>query len=64
MISCMGRIRVYFDAEEELRLAIRSEALKAGKSASALIQEILSERFAKAVAEARKTLQQRKDTDA
>ena len=30
MISCMERIRVYFDADEELKLALKQEALRAG----------------------------------
>jgi hypothetical protein len=59
MIASMERIRVYFDAEEALRLALKSEALKAGRSVSDLISEILKREFAKAVEEARKTLRDR-----
>ena len=40
-------------------LAIRTEALRAGKSASAIIEEILKREFAKHLEEARKTIKQR-----
>jgi hypothetical protein len=59
MISVMERIRVYFDAAEELRLALKQEALKAGVTVSALIEQALRDKFPKAVEEAKKVLRDR-----
>ncbi len=59
MIAVMGRIRVYFDADDELKLALKQEALRQGVSVSALIEKVLQEKFPKAVDEARKTLRDR-----
>ena len=56
---CMGRIRVYFDADEELRLALKQEALRAGVTVSSLIEEALRAKFPKAVEEARRVLRER-----
>lgn len=56
MISCMKRIRIYFDADETLRFAIRTAALRKGQSASSLIEEVLAREFAKEVHEAKKYL--------
>lgn len=59
MIACMGRIRVYFDADEELKLALKQEALRAGVSVSLLIEQALKDKFPKAIEEAKKTLRDR-----
>lgn len=54
---------MFFDAEEDLRLAIRTAALRAGKSATELIEETLKREFAKELDEARRVLQARKRKD-
>lgn len=60
MIADMERIRVYFDADEDVRLALKQEALDAGCSVSALLERLIKESFPEAIKEARKKLQQRK----
>lgn len=55
----MGRIRVYFDADEELKLALKQEALRAGITVSSLIEEALKSKFPKAIEEAKKVLKDR-----
>lgn len=61
MISAMTtRTRMFFDTDDELKLAIQLEALKADKSASELIEEVLRGHFKDALPEAKKVLQQRK----
>lgn len=61
MLSCMGRIRVYFDADEALRLAIRHAALRSGKTASSLIEAILSREFATELAAAQREIENRSE---
>jgi hypothetical protein len=58
-LSDMGRIRVYFDADETLRLAIRTAALRAGRSGSAIIEEILKASLGDAMKEAEQILADR-----
>ncbi len=55
-----NRTRMFFDADEELKLAIQMEALKQDSSASNLISNILRQQLKDAVSEARKVIQQRK----
>lgn len=56
----MSRTRVFFDTDEELKLAIQLEALKADRSATSLIEEVLRERFADTFTEARRVIRERK----
>lgn len=63
-MAVMGRIRVYFDADEELKLAIKQAALRAGVPATKLIEDALKREFAAEVKEARKMLQDRKKKEA
>lgn len=60
MLDVMARIRVYFDADEELKLAIKQAALRAGTPATKLIEDALKKTFATEIKEARKMLQDRK----
>lgn len=55
----MGRIRVYFDANEEVRLALKQEALRQNKSVSLLIEELVNREFPKSIEEAKKTIKER-----
>ena len=63
MISVMGRIRVYFDAEDDLKLALKLRAAKEGKSISSFIENVLKAALAKELDEARKAIKQRKDSE-
>jgi thioredoxin-like negative regulator of GroEL len=54
------RTRMFFDADEDLKLAVQLEALGRGTSASELIGNILRDNLKTALAEARKKLQDRK----
>lgn len=47
IMSFMERIRVYFDATEALRYALKQAALRHGKTVSSLIEEILAEHIGK-----------------
>jgi hypothetical protein len=60
MIGTMARIRVFFDSDEELKLAIQMEALRQDVSASQLIETVLREHFADSLKEAQRTIAQRK----
>lgn len=64
MIVAMTRTRMYFDTDEELKLAIQLEALKQDKSATELIEEVLREQFPDSIVEARKVIAQRKKKEA
>lgn len=55
-----NRTRVFFDAEEELKVAIQLEALKQDTSGSNLIANILRQQLKESLAEARKIIAQRK----
>lgn len=63
-METMERIRVYFDADEELKLAIKQAALRAGIPATKMIEDVLKREFAAEVKEARKMLQDRKRKEA
>lgn len=54
-----ARIRVYFDADDSLKLALKQEALNRDTSVSALIEEILKRELAKQVEAAEKVLKER-----
>ena len=64
MVSVMGRIRVYFDADEALKLAIHQEALRAGKTIKDFVEEILKEYLADAFVEAEKIIANRPKSEA
>jgi predicted HicB family RNase H-like nuclease len=59
MLVVMGRIRVYFDADEELKVALKVAAARQGVSVSALIETLLKREFPKEVEEARKSVRDR-----
>jgi hypothetical protein len=59
MLVVMGRIRVYFDADEELKVALKVAAARQGVSVSALIENLLKREFSKEVEEARKSVRDR-----
>jgi plasmid stability protein len=59
MLVVMGRIRVYFDADEELKVALKVAAARQGVSVSALIETLLRREFSKEVEEARKSVRDR-----
>ncbi len=63
MISTMRRPRVFFDAEADLKLALKLRAVREGKSVSAIIEAFLKEYLSAELAEARKTLKQREKAD-
>ncbi len=54
------RTRMYFDADDDLKLAVQMEALRRDTSASELIGQILRDNLKHALAEARKVIQERK----
>jgi hypothetical protein len=57
--SAEPRIRVYFDADEELKVALKVAAARQGVSVSALIETLLKREFPKEVEEARKSVRDR-----
>ena len=60
MISCMERIRVYFDADEALKQALKQAALNQGTSVSAFIEQALTEKLGDAAMDqAAKVVKQR-----
>lgn len=53
-MSVMVRPRMYFDADDELRIAIKQAALREGVSAAAWIEEVLKDKLGpKSLEEAR-----------
>lgn len=61
MLSVMAkRPRMFFEVDDELKLALKTEALRSNVTVSSLVEKVLRCEFAKAIEEARRTVQQRK----
>lgn len=54
------RPRVYFDADDELKIALELEALKEGKSVTQFIQDTFREQLTDSLREAKKIIEQRR----
>lgn len=63
MLTMEKRIRVFFDADEDLKTAIELEAIHRGVNIKDLVREIIQAALSDRLKEARKIVQERKKRD-
>jgi hypothetical protein len=59
MVCMTERLRVYFDTDETVRLAVNMEALKAGLTVSDFLAALVRRELAEAIKEAEQVIDQR-----